>query len=64
MDYEQALNMARTMKKKDPDIRGAIEENMRGHLGVVALKFADNGKTLHIEILNEPYEENVRVYPG
>lgn len=64
MDYEQGLNMARTMKQKDPEIIRAIKQVQRAHHGVVALKFSDQGKTMQIEVLDEPYDPNVRVYPG
>lgn len=64
LDYEQGLNMARWMKKNDMKIRVAIGKTMAEQHGVVALKFTDNGKKAAIEILDEPFDDNVRVFPG
>lgn len=64
MTYEQGLRMARLMKDEDGKIRRAIKKVQDKQHGVVALKFADGCRKLHIEILDEPYDDNVRVYPG
>jgi hypothetical protein len=64
MDYQQSIRMARHMKKKDDQIRTAIDKCIEEHHGVVALKFRDQGREMEIEILDEPYDDNVRVYPG
>jgi hypothetical protein len=52
------------MQDRDPEIREAIEETMVAQHGVVALRFSDAGREMVIEILDEPYDGNVRVYPG
>lgn len=64
MDYEQGLAMARTMKAADDRIKGAIRQVMSEEYGVVALKFSDRGTKMTIEILDEEFDPNVRVYPG
>lgn len=64
MDYDQGLRMARWMKKEDEAIRAAIEKTQEDQHGVVALRFSDQGRQMTIEILDEPYDENVRIYPG
>ena len=64
MDYPQGLRMARLMKKNDDRIRTAIDKTIHEQHGVVALRFYDHGRGLDIEILDEPYDDNVRVYPG
>jgi hypothetical protein len=64
LSYEQALRMARTMKAEDARIQRTIRKCAeRGH-GVVALRFTHNGKYMEIEIEDEPYDDNVKVYPG
>ena len=62
--YQQGLNMASLMKDKDHEIRDAIFKCMQEDHGVVALRFSDEGRTMEVEILNEPYDDNVRVFPG
>jgi hypothetical protein len=64
MDYEQAEAMAKTMKRYDPEILDAINKTAAAEHGVVALRFTAGGTALTIEILDEPYEPNVRIYPG
>jgi diphthamide synthase subunit DPH2 len=63
MDYEQGLHMAQLMKQKDLEIRRAILKVQQAGYGVVALRFTDEGREMAIEILDEPYDDNVRVYP-
>jgi len=64
LDYDKALKMARWMKKKDPEIQRAIRKTIKDEHGVVVLRFTDNAKYMEIEILDEPFEANVRVYAG
>lgn len=64
LDYQHYLRMAQAMKTRDPEIREAIEKTMAEQHGVVALKFSDAGREMAIEILDEPFEDSVRVYPG
>jgi hypothetical protein len=64
MDYEQGLAMARTMKAYDDEIKDAIHQAQLAQHGVVALKFSHGGTQMSIEIMDEPYDENVRIYPG
>jgi len=64
MDYEQGLRMARWMKKEDKAIVKAIEQVQAANHGVVALRFSNDCREMEIEILDEPYDDNVRVYPG
>ena len=52
------------MKEKDPEIRRAILRTQADNYGVVALKYSDECRHLEIEILDEPFEDNVRVYPA
>lgn len=61
-DYEEYLAMATQMKAKDIEIRKAIRRVQRAQHGVVALRFHDHGTRMEIVILDEPYEDNVRVY--
>ena len=61
---EQYLNMARLMKSESDRIKDAILSTQSVNHGVVALKFSDEGKKMTIEILDEPFDPNVRVYPG
>jgi len=56
--------MASLMKDKDHEIRDAIFKCMQENHGVVALRFSDEGRTMSVEILDEPYDDNVRVFPG
>lgn len=58
------LRMARGMKDKDAEIQRAIRRVQKKGHGVVALRFAKQGRYMEIEILDEPYDSNVRVYPG
>ena len=64
MDFEQAKRMAQWMKAKDLEIRRAILQVQQAQHGVVALRFTDQAREMEIEILDEPYDDNVRVYPG
>jgi hypothetical protein len=64
LDYDQALRMARGMKIKDAEIQRAIRKVQKAKHGVVALRFAKQGRYMEIEILDEAYDANVRVYPG
>ena len=64
MDYETGLNMAKMMKAEDHRIRQAIRQCEQARHGVVALKFTDQGTRMRVEILDEPYQSDVRVYPG
>lgn len=64
MDYEQAEAMAVTMKRYDPAILDAINKTAQDQHGVVALRFTHGCTQMSIEILDEPYEPNVRIYPG
>lgn len=61
MDYEQGLRMARWMTDMDWEIRVALRECSLIHQGVVALRFSDHCQEMKIEILDEPYDENIRV---
>ena len=56
--------MARWMKKEDKAIVKAIEQVQAANHGVVALRFSNDCREMEIEILDEPYDDNVRVYPG
>jgi phage host-nuclease inhibitor protein Gam len=64
MTYEQGLAMARLMKAYDEQIKDAILLTQQAQHGVVALKFSEGGTQLRVEILDEPYQDDVRVYPG
>lgn len=64
MDYHEGLKMARLMKERDPEIREAITAVIAAQHGVVALKFTQGCDDMEVEILDEPYDENVRVYPN
>jgi hypothetical protein len=64
LEYNQALRMARWMKAKNDEITLAILDVQKANYGVVALRFSDEGRQMEIEILNEPFDPNVRVYPG
>ena len=64
LDYDKALRMARWMKKEDPKIQRAIRKVQKEGHGCVALRFTNDGRYMEIEILDEPYDANVRVYPG
>lgn len=58
------LRMAHHMKEQDTNIQAAIMQCQGTKHGVVALKFSNEGREMAIEILDEPYDDNVRVYPG
>ena len=64
LDYAQALRMAELFKARGDEVKEAIEECQGVNYGVVALKFSNGCREMEIEILNEPYEPDVRVYPG
>lgn len=63
-DYQHFLRMAQLMKDRDPQIQEAIEQVMVARHGVVALKYSNGGRELTVEILDEPFDDQVRVYPG
>lgn len=52
------------MKQQNDAIIKAIEKVQADQHGVVALRFSDEGRSMEIEILDEPYDPNVRVFPG
>ena len=58
------LRMAHHMKEQDESIKVAIMQTQAQQHGVVALKFTNEGRQMEIEILDEPFDDNVRVYPG
>ena len=58
------MRMAQKMKEQDESIKVAIMQVQAAEHGVVALKFTNEGREMAIEILDEPYEGDVRVYPG
>lgn len=62
--WETGLRMAQHMKDQDESIKAAIIQVQAAKHGVVALKFANEGRDMEIEILDEPFDDNVRVYPG
>lgn len=64
LDIEHATNMANSMKALNEDITVEINKTKEANWGVVALKFANKGRSVQIEVLDEPYEPNVRMYPG
>lgn len=64
IDYPKGLRMAQAMKEHDAEIRKAIRRCEKKQHGVVALMFTNECRDLKIEILDAPYEGNVRVYPG
>lgn len=64
LEYEHSLNIARNMKEYDTEIRVAIRQVNQDKHGVVALRFSDQGRNMKIEILDEPLNDNVLIYPG
>ena len=62
MDFEKALDMSTQMKAMSDEVVTAIRQCQAAQWGVVALKYEDG--VLRLETLDEPYEPNVRVYPG
>jgi len=64
LSYEEGLRMARLMKEHDLSIRKAIEETIAANHGVVALRFTDGCREMTVEVLDEPFDPNVRIYPG
>jgi hypothetical protein len=52
------------MKREEEPIRQAILKVQAAQHGVVALRFSNDCQEMAIEILDEPYDDNVRVYPG
>lgn len=64
MEWEMGLRMAEKMKEQDENIKAAILQCQALEHGVVALKFSNEGREMAIEILDEPLDNNVRVYPG
>lgn len=63
LTYTEALNMARAMKETGDAVRKLIEKCQDANHGVVAMKFTDECTKVQIEVLDEPYEPNVRIYP-
>jgi hypothetical protein len=63
-EYDHFLHMARAMKAGDDEIRAAIYKVTEAQHGVVALVFSNHGRDMEIQILDEPFDSNVRVYPG
>ena len=63
MEWEQGLRMAKWMQEHDPEIKAAIFQCQANEHGVVALKFSNEGRSGEIEILDEPFGDDVRVYP-
>jgi hypothetical protein len=64
LDYEKGLQIARLMKARNSEIIQAIRKVKAANHGVVALKFSNGGREMEIVILDEPYDDNVRVFPG
>ena len=64
IDYDEGLRMAQLMKAKDQEIREAIDKTQTDGHGVVALKYTEGARYLKVEILDLPYESDVRVYPS
>jgi len=62
LSYQEGLRMARWMKDKEGQIKEAIEKVQSDNHGVVALRFSDHARQMRIEILDEPYEPDVRIY--
>lgn len=58
------LRMARFMHDREHEIQRAIRKAQRARHGVVALRFSHNARRMEIEIEDEPYRDDVRVYPG
>jgi hypothetical protein len=63
-DYNHFLHMARNMKARNDDIVAAIYEVQAAQHGVVGLFFSNQGRDMEIRILDEPFDDNVRVYAG
>ena len=63
-DYNHYLRMARHTKSSHNEILAAINQVMEAQHGVVALVFTNQGRDMEIRILDEPFEENVRMFPG
>jgi hypothetical protein len=64
MEWEEGLRMAQWMKEQDANIKAAIFQCQANEHGVVALKFTNGCREGRIEILDEPFGDDVRVYPG
>jgi hypothetical protein len=64
MEWEEGLRMAQHMKDQDASIKAAIMQCQGSNHGVVALKFSNECRQMAIEILDEPYDDQVRVYPA
>jgi len=64
ISYGHGLNMAHLMKTRGEEIKTEILKCQTAGHGVVALKFSNEGRDMEIEVLDEPYENDVRVYPG
>ena len=63
-DYNHFLRMAQHMKASSNDIVAAIEKVQAADYGVVALVFTKGGRKMEIQILDEPFGPNVRLFPG
>jgi hypothetical protein len=63
-DPQHFLRMARHMKASAEEVKAAILKTQAAGHGVVALRFSNAGRNMEIEVLDEPFEPNVRVYPG
>jgi hypothetical protein len=61
---EQGLRMASHMKERGDEIIAAIKACQLKWHGVVALKFSNECREMAIEILDEPYDPNVKIFPG
>jgi len=64
MKYEDGLRMAQVLKDLGDEITAAIYKTMDAKHGVVAVRFTKGNETATVEILDEPYQDDVRVYPG
>ena len=64
MEYGQALNMAKVLKKRGNEIRAAIQRAQAEGHGVVELRFSQNGTEMELTVADEPFQPDVRVFPG
>jgi hypothetical protein len=63
-DYDHFLHIARNMKRYNDEIVAAIQQVQEAQHGVVGLFFTNAGRDMEIRILDEPFDDNVRVYAG
>ena len=61
---DHALNMAKTMKAKNDEIIEAIHQTQEANHGVVEVHFSEAGAEASVSIADEPFDPNVRIYPG